>query len=67
MVLAQHEFWCILCVISFTFRPVWAQYPDDTHTYSQQNQYLLGSDLLVHPVIARGQDQVHIYLPGDQV
>ncbi|XP_042296169.1 neutral alpha-glucosidase AB isoform X2 [Sceloporus undulatus] len=45
-------------------RPLWVEYPQDTMTYSMDDQYLLGNALLVHPVTAQGAQGVQVYLPG---
>ncbi|XP_059574387.1 neutral alpha-glucosidase AB isoform X1 [Alligator mississippiensis] len=45
-------------------RPLWVEYPDDTTTFSMDDQYLIGTALLVHPVTEQGARGVQIYLPG---
>lgn len=40
-------------------------YPDDRETWSLDDQYLLGPDLLVAPVLEPGQDERTVYLPDD--
>lgn len=35
-------------------RPLWAEYPKDDATYTMDDQWLIGSDLLVKPVTVEG-------------
>ncbi|TGN04209.1 alpha-glucosidase [Leptospira dzoumogneensis] len=44
-------------------RPLYLSYPEDNHTRDLQNQFLLGEDLLVIPVLEKGEDTVKGYLP----
>ncbi|XP_062503000.1 neutral alpha-glucosidase AB-like isoform X2 [Corticium candelabrum] len=44
-------------------RPLWVDYPNDERTYSMQDQYLIGSDLLVKPVTSEGATSISVYLP----
>ncbi|XP_016094469.1 neutral alpha-glucosidase AB-like [Sinocyclocheilus grahami] len=45
-------------------RPLWVEYPDDVATFSVEDEYLIGKDLLVHPVTDEGATAVTAYLPG---
>nr|XP_057919713.1 neutral alpha-glucosidase AB isoform X2 [Doryrhamphus excisus] len=45
-------------------RPLWVEYPQDPATYALEDQYLIGGDLLVHPVTEEGATGVTAYLPG---
>ena len=45
-------------------RPLFLQYEEDSQTYSQEYQYMFGSDLLVAPVLLPGVDTWTVYLPG---
>uniref|UniRef100_A0A4W5L5I8 Glucosidase II alpha subunit n=1 Tax=Hucho hucho TaxID=62062 RepID=A0A4W5L5I8_9TELE len=45
-------------------RPLWVEYTQDTATFSVDDQFLLGEDLLVHPVTEEGAKGVTAYLPG---
>ncbi|XP_062332050.1 neutral alpha-glucosidase AB isoform X3 [Osmerus eperlanus] len=45
-------------------RALWIDYPQDTATFSMDDQFLLGRDLLVHPVTDEGSRGVTAYLPG---
>lgn len=47
-------------------RPLWYEYPEDVRTYLIEDQYMVGSDLLVAPVVREGATKRHVYLPkGD--
>ncbi|KAM3866502.1 neutral alpha-glucosidase AB [Diretmus argenteus] len=45
-------------------RPLWVEYPQDPATFAMDDQFLLGKDLLVHPVTEEGARGVTAYLPG---
>ncbi|XP_065129980.2 neutral alpha-glucosidase AB [Paramisgurnus dabryanus] len=45
-------------------RPLWVDYPMDTATFTIDDEFLLGRDLLVHPVTEEGARGVTAYLPG---
>ncbi|KAK7141175.1 hypothetical protein R3I93_015359 [Phoxinus phoxinus] len=45
-------------------RPLWVDYPKDTATFTIDDEYLIGRDLLVHPVTEEGSRGVTAYLPG---
>ncbi|KAM8938957.1 neutral alpha-glucosidase AB isoform 1-T1 [Pelodytes ibericus] len=45
-------------------RPLWVEFPSDPSTFSMDDQYMLGSALLVHPVTESNAQGVQIYLPG---
>jgi alpha-glucosidase len=48
-------------------RPLWFQYPNDPRTYLIEDQYLVGRDLLVAPVVTEGVVKRHVYFPaGDR-
>ena len=38
-----------------TMVPLWVHYPADTATYDAEDQWLIGRDLLVHPVTAKAR------------
>jgi alpha-glucosidase len=47
-------------------RPLWFEYPSDSRTYLLEDQYLVGRDLLVAPVLQEGQRRRRVYFPrGD--
>ncbi|XP_030647967.1 neutral alpha-glucosidase AB isoform X2 [Chanos chanos] len=45
-------------------RPLWVEFPEDVDTFAIQDEFLLGRDLLVHPVAEEGAKGVTAYLPG---
>ena len=44
-------------------RPLFLNYPDEGVTYTLHDEYLVGDDLLVAPVLAPGQATRMLYLP----
>ncbi|KAK6305494.1 hypothetical protein J4Q44_G00242740 [Coregonus suidteri] len=46
-------------------RPLWVEYPEDIATFSIDDEFLIGRDLLVHPVTDEGSSGVTAYLPGN--
>ncbi len=46
-------------------RALFLHYPDDPATFTIQDQYLYGADLLIAPVITAGAAARRVYLPGD--
>uniref|UniRef100_A0A3P8YJ94 Neutral alpha-glucosidase AB n=1 Tax=Esox lucius TaxID=8010 RepID=A0A3P8YJ94_ESOLU len=46
-------------------RPLWVEYPEDVTTFTIDDGYLIGRDLLVHPVTDEGSRGVTVYLPGN--
>lgn len=44
-------------------RPVYLHYPDQAVTHNMRKQFLLGSDLLVAPVLEEGEDTVQVWFP----
>lgn len=45
-------------------RPLWYEYPNDVKTYLTDNEYLIGRDLLVAPVLWEGQRRREVYFPA---
>jgi alpha-glucosidase len=45
-------------------RPLLFDYPDDPATFSADDQFLVGSDLLVAPITRPGVEHRHVYLPA---
>ncbi|MBI4749218.1 MAG: DUF4968 domain-containing protein [Acidobacteria bacterium] len=45
-------------------RPLWYQFPHDQNTYLIDDQYLIGSDLLVAPVVKQGATKRRVYFPA---
>jgi alpha-glucosidase len=46
-------------------RALFLHYPDDRETFTIQDQYLYGADLMVAPVIEEGAIARRVYLPGE--
>ncbi|XP_078393525.1 SITS-binding protein-like [Cetorhinus maximus] len=46
------------------FRPVWWVSPDDPRTFTLDDEFLIGDEVLVAPVTERGRVHRDIYLPG---
>ena len=46
-------------------RALFLHYPDDRDTFTIQDQYLYGADLMVAPVIEEGAVVRRVYLPGE--
>jgi alpha-D-xyloside xylohydrolase len=44
-------------------RPLFLEYPADPTSYEVEDQYLLGRDLLVAPVLEAGACRRNVYLP----
>lgn len=44
-------------------RPLWYEFPDDKQTYLINDEYMVGSDVLVAPVVKEGMKTRGIYLP----
>lgn len=44
-------------------RPLWYEFPDDSQTYLINDQYMVGPDVLVAPVVKEGMRTRGIYLP----
>jgi alpha-glucosidase len=47
-----------------SWRALFLHYPDDAETWTVQDQYLYGADMLVAPVIAEGATRRRVLLPG---
>lgn len=45
-------------------RPLWFEFPDDKLTYLINDQYMVGSDVMVAPVVKEGMRTRGIYLPA---
>ena len=44
-------------------RPLWYVSPDDAKTYHIDDQYMLGDDILVAPILVVNQRERQVYLP----
>eukprot|EP01121_Diplochlamys_sp_Union-15-3_P010462 TRINITY_DN2937_c0_g2_i5.p1 TRINITY_DN2937_c0_g2~~TRINITY_DN2937_c0_g2_i5.p1 ORF type:complete len:647 (-),score=113.04 TRINITY_DN2937_c0_g2_i5:37-1704(-) len=49
------------------YRPLWVEFPNDTSTFSIEDQFLFGSSLLIKPVTSQGASSISVYFPGEQV
>ena len=49
-----------------TMRPLWFEYPDDSETFTIDDQWLVGADILVKPVTSPGVSATDVYLPGSE-
>eukprot|EP01114_Cavostelium_apophysatum_P007213 TRINITY_DN1908_c0_g1_i2.p1 TRINITY_DN1908_c0_g1~~TRINITY_DN1908_c0_g1_i2.p1 ORF type:complete len:931 (+),score=264.69 TRINITY_DN1908_c0_g1_i2:127-2919(+) len=47
-------------------RPIWVEYPKDAEFFAEQDQFLVGGDLLIKPVTSRGATYVDVKLPGTE-
>merc|ERR1712042_390836 len=45
-------------------RPLWYEFPGDEGSYSIEGSHMVGSSLLVAPVLTKGATQVNVYFPG---
>ncbi|KAH0514571.1 Neutral alpha-glucosidase C [Microtus ochrogaster] len=45
-------------------RPLWVEFPDDVETFGVDDEYMLGSALLVHPVTEPQTTMASVFLPG---
>lgn len=45
-------------------RPMWLQFPGDPEAVEQDQQWMLGPDLLVAPVVAEGATKRRVYFPA---
>ena len=46
-------------------RPLWYHFPEDSKTFRIDDAFLLGSALLVHPIMEKGVTSADVYFPGD--
>jgi alpha-D-xyloside xylohydrolase len=44
-------------------RPLWFNFPDDTNTYNIDQQFMMGSSVLISPVLEDGARSVNAYFP----
>ncbi|HEX8559559.1 MAG TPA: TIM-barrel domain-containing protein [Pyrinomonadaceae bacterium] len=45
-------------------RPLWFEYPDDQRAYTVEDEYLVGPDLLVAPVVREAATRRGVYFPA---
>ena len=48
-------------------RPLWFEFPQDREAWNVEDEYTLGSDLLVAPVMEAGVSERCVYLPDGAV
>jgi len=46
-------------------RPLWYEFPGDEGSYTKEGSHMVGSSLLVAPVLTKGATQVNVYFPGN--
>ncbi|KAH7942006.1 hypothetical protein HPB49_019573 [Dermacentor silvarum] len=46
-------------------RPLWMEFPQDKAGFATDDEHLVGSALLVHPVTEAGATKVSVYFPGE--
>lgn len=47
-------------------RPLWFEFPEDENSFDEEREWLVGSSLLVRPVLHPDLLSVSLYLPGKQ-
>jgi mannosyl-oligosaccharide alpha-1,3-glucosidase len=47
-----------------TMRPLFFEYPQDKETFNMDDQWLVGSDILVKPATSKGMTTTEVYFPG---
>ena len=47
-------------------RPLWYEFPEDLKAYSIGDQFMLGSSIIVAPVLEKGKRERTVYLPAGQ-
>lgn len=45
-------------------KPLWVDFPEDVKTFAMDDQHLVGSAILVKPVVEAGATGITVYLPG---
>ncbi|XP_040826041.1 neutral alpha-glucosidase C [Ochotona curzoniae] len=57
-------FYCAHVEAQPVMRPLWIEFPDELETFGVEDEYMLGSALLVHPVTEPEATEVNVFLPG---
>ncbi|CAK6432330.1 unnamed protein product [Pipistrellus nathusii] len=57
-------FYCAHVTAEPIIRPLWVEFPDELETFGVEDEYMLGSALLVHPVTEPKATVVDVFLPG---
>ncbi len=47
-------------------RPLWVEFPNDPATFAIEDQWMVGSDILVKPVLHPNHRSVEVYFPGTE-
>jgi alpha-glucosidase (family GH31 glycosyl hydrolase) len=47
-------------------RPLWLEYPEQSATWGLDSSFLLGSDILVHPVVTKDAKELSVFFPGKE-
>ena len=47
-------------------RPMWFEFPDEKETLKNDDQFMMGSEILVAPVMQPGKESVHVFFPKGQ-
>jgi len=47
-------------------RPMWVEFPDSPELFATEDQFMVGSSLLVKPVTSPGQHKTEVILPGEE-
>ena len=45
-------------------RPLWLDFPDDAEAAKQDQEFMLGDDILVAPVVSQGATKRDVYFPA---
>ncbi|RHX99340.1 hypothetical protein DYB38_009141 [Aphanomyces astaci] len=48
-------------------RPLWMEFSTDAKAFGVEDAFLLGGDILVHPITSAGTTSADVYLPGTDV
>ncbi|XP_045863498.1 neutral alpha-glucosidase C isoform X4 [Meles meles] len=57
-------FYCAHRTAQPVMRPLWIEFPEELDTFGVEDEYMLGSALLVHPVTEPKASTVDVFLPG---
>merc|ERR1711937_611491 len=47
-------------------RPMWVEFPGATDLFGLDDQFMVGTSLLIKPVTAAGQASTNVVLPGEE-
>jgi len=60
-------FWHASQSLAPIMRPMWMEFPTDEHSAKLEDQFMVGSALLVKPVTERDQTNTNVYFPSGSV